>query len=60
MALITRRVIDPLLNASVVDRGARVVDVGADSEDASGSAVERGAIPIGWMVQLRWSRLLRG
>ena len=44
---ITRRAIDPLLDAAGVERGARVVDVGAGSGDAAGRAVERGAIATG-------------
>jgi SAM-dependent methyltransferase len=44
---ITRRVIDPLLDAAGVERGARVVDVGAGSGEAAGRAVERGAIATG-------------
>ena len=44
---ITRRAIDPLIDAAGVERGARVVDVGAGSGDAAGRAVERGAIATG-------------
>ena len=44
---ITRRVIDPLLDAAGVARGARLVDVGAGAGDAAGRAAERGAIAVG-------------
>ena len=44
---ITSRVIDPLLDAARVERGARVVDVGTGSGDAAGRAADRGAIATG-------------
>ena len=44
---ITSRVIDPLLDAARVERGARVVDVGTGSGDAAGCAADRGAIATG-------------
>ena len=44
---ITGRVIDPLLDAAGVERGARVVDLGTGSGDAAGGAVARGAIATG-------------
>ena len=47
LSSITSRVIDPLLDAARVERGARVVDVGTGSGDAAGCAADRGAIATG-------------
>ena len=44
---ITSQVIDPLLDAAGVERGTRVIDVGAGPGDAAGRAAERGAIATG-------------